>query len=279
MNEPALSIGFSPCPNDTFIFHALVSGRIQTKGFSLSPEILADVETLNEWAIAGRLDVTKLSFHALGHVLDEYELLSTGAALGRGCGPLLVSQPDVTPNTLSQQTIAVPGRYTTAAMLLKMCHPEYQKTTVMRFDEIMPALAVGKIGAGVIIHESRFTYHHYGLQLVTDLGAWWEQTTGHPIPLGGIAARRTLGKAVIRELQSAIRQSLQTAFRNPSLSSTYVKKHAQEIDDQVIGKHIGLYVNDYSLDLGAEGISAVNEFLRRGYTADIFKTDRQIPTK
>lgn len=279
MSVPALSIGFSPCPNDTFIFHALVSGRIPTNSFSLSPEQLADVETLNEWAMAGRLDVTKLSFHALGHVLDEYELLSTGAALGRGCGPLLISRPDVTPDTLAQQTIAVPGRYTTAAMLLKMCHPECCKTTVMRFDHIMPALAAGTIGAGVIIHESRFTYHQYGLHVVTDLGAWWEQTTGHPIPLGGIAARRTLGKTIISELEAAIRQSLQTAFRNPKLSGTYVKTHAQEIDDQVIGKHISLYVNDYSLDLGAAGISAVNEFLRRGQEADIFKTARLIPAE
>lgn len=271
MSAPSLSIGFSPCPNDTFIFHALVTGKIPTKSFSLAPEMLADVETLNEWALAGRLDVTKLSFHALGHVLDEYELLSTGAALGRGCGPLLVSRPDVTLDTLPQQTIAVPGHYTTAAMLLKMCHPECQMTTIMRFDQIMPALAAGTIGAGVIIHESRFTYHRYGLQLVTDLGCWWEKTTGHPIPLGGIAARRTLGNTIIRELESAIRQSLQTALQHPDLSSTYVKTHAQEIDDQVIGKHIDLYVNDYSLDLGTKGKSAINEFLRRGHEAGIFK--------
>lgn len=270
MAAPALSIGFSPCPNDTFIFHALVTGQIPTKSFTLLPEVLADVETLNEWALAGRLDVTKLSFHALGHVLDEYELLASGAALGRGCGPLLVSRPDIPPEALAQQTIAVPGHYTTAAMLLKMCHPECRTITALRFDQIMPALVKGTIGAGVIIHESRFTYQRYGLRLVTDLGAWWEKTTGHPIPLGGIAARRTLGPKIITELETAIRQSLQTALQHPRRSNAYVKTHAQEIDDQVIRDHIGLYVNDFSLDLGSEGRSAINDFLKKGAEAGLF---------
>jgi len=271
MTPRPLSIGFSPCPNDTFIFHALVSGRIPTRGFTLLPEELADVESLNEWALAGRLDVTKLSFHALGHVLDEYELLSTGAALGRGCGPLLVSRPDISPEALAQQTIAVPGHYTTAAMLLKMCHPECRIITAMRFDQIMPALVAGTIGAGVIIHESRFTYHRFGLRLLTDLGAWWEKSTGHPIPLGGIAARRTLGREIISELETAIRQSLQAALHDPAQADAYIKTHAQEIDDQVIRDHIGLYVNDYSLDLGSEGLAAVNGFLEKGRQAGLFK--------
>lgn len=266
-----LSIGFSPCPNDTFIFHALVAGQIPTRSFTLLPEVLADVETLNEWALVGRLDVTKLSFHALGHVLDEYELLPAGAALGRGCGPLLVRRPEVSLASLAAQTIAVPGHYTTAAMLLKMSHPECRRLTVMRFDQIMPALMAGTIGAGVIIHEGRFTYQRYGLSLVTDLGAWWEETSGHPIPLGGIAARRTLGPELIAELSTAIRQSLQAAWRHPAQSATYVKAHAQEIDDQVIRDHIGLYVNDFSLDLGLEGTNAVNAFLKKGQTAGIFK--------
>lgn len=270
MAPPALSLGFSPCPNDTFIFHALVTGQIPTTHFSLLPEVLADVETLNEWALAGRLDVTKLSFHALGLVLDEYELLPSGAALGRGCGPLLVSRPDIAPESLAGQTIAVPGHYTTAAMLLKMSHPECQKVTAMRFDQIMPALAAGTIGAGVIIHESRFTYPRYGLQLITDLGAWWEKTTGHPIPLGGIAARRSLGKEIIAELATAIRQSLQAAFQHPDRASTYVNAHAQEIDAQVLRDHIQLYVNDYSLDLGADGMAAVTEFLGKGREAGLF---------
>jgi 1,4-dihydroxy-6-naphthoate synthase len=270
VTQQSLSIGFSPCPNDTFIFHALVSGQIPTRSFTLLPEVLADVESLNEWALAGRLDVTKLSFHALGHVLDDYQLLSTGAALGRGCGPLLVSRPDIVLEDLAQQTIAVPGHYTTAAMLLKMCHPQCQTITAMRFDQIMPALVQGTIGAGVIIHESRFTYHRYGLRLVTDLGAWWEKTTGHPIPLGGIAARRSLGQEIIAELETAIRRSLQTAFQHPEQADIYIKTHAQEIDKQVIRDHIALYVNEYSLGLGTEGISAVNDFLKKGHEAGLF---------
>jgi len=274
MTPRPLSIGFSPCPNDTFIFHALVSGRIPATSFTLLPEELADVETLNDWALAGRLDVTKLSFHALGHVLDEYELLATGAALGRGCGPLLVSRPDIPPETLAQQTIAVPGHYTTAAMLLTMCHPECRNITVMRFDRIMPALAAGTIGAGVIIHESRFTYQQFGLRLITDLGVWWEKASGHPIPLGGIAARRTLGREIISELETAIRRSLQAAYQDPTQADAYIKAHAQEIDEQVIRDHIGLYVNDYSLDLGAEGLAAVNEFLKRGQQAGLFKAGK-----
>ncbi len=274
MTLPALSIGFSPCPNDTFIFHALVSGAIPTKDFRLLPETLADVETLNQWALAGRLDVTKLSFHALGHVLDEYVLLATGAALGRGCGPLLVSRSgSLTPESLADQTIAIPGHYTTAAMLLKMCYPECQTITVMPFDQIMPALVAGTVGAGVIIHEGRFTYQRHGLRLVTDLGAWWEETTGHPIPLGGIVARRSLGQEIIAALETAIRASLQSAFRHPERSRIYIKAHAQEIDDQVIADHIGLYVNDYSLDLRADGRAAVREFLRRGQAAGLFPGD------
>ena len=272
MPPPALSIGFSPCPNDTFIFHALVSGAIQPEGFSLLPEVLADVETLNQWALAGRLDVTKLSFHALGHVLDEYMLLATGAALGRGCGPLLVSRAEMQPESLAEQTIAVPGHYTTAAMLLTMCYPECRAITVMPFDQIMPALVAGTVGAGVIIHESRFTYQRHGLRLIADLGAWWEKSTGHPIPLGGIAARRSLGHEVIAGLETAIRASLQAAFHSPANSRPYIKAHAQELDDQVISDHIGLYVNHYSLDLGPDGKAAVGEFLLRGEAAGLFPT-------
>ena len=264
MALPALSIGFSPCPNDTFIFHALVSGLIPTPGFTLLSETLADVETLNQWALEGRLDVTKLSFHALGHVLDRYVLLSAGAALGRGCGPLLVSRPELPPEALCRQTIAVPGHYTTAAMLLRMCYPDCRTITTMPFDRIMPALVAGEIGAGVIIHESRFTYQGHGLKMITDLGAWWEMTTGHPIPLGGIAARRTLGREAISALEAAIRASIQSAYRHPDQATPYIRAHAQELDEQVIASHIGLYVNDYSLDLGTDGQAAVRAFLERG---------------
>lgn len=268
--QPPLSIGFSPCPNDTFIFHALVSGLAPMQGFSLLPPVLADVESLNQWALEGKLDITKLSFHALGHVLDEYTLLATGAALGRGCGPLLISRSEIDPAKLAEQTIAVPGNYTTAAMLLRLCYPKCRKIVTMRFDQIMPALAAGDIDAGVIIHESRFTYQQYGLQLITDLGAWWEETTGHPIPLGGIAVRRSLGDTIIAAIETAIRDSLLLAQANPGQAAAYIKQHAQELDDQVTADHIRLYVNDFSLDLGREGLAAVQTFLSRGYNEGLF---------
>lgn len=274
-SQQPLSLGFSPCPNDTFIFHALVSGLIPVDGFSLLPPVLADVESLNQWAIAGILDVTKLSFHALGHVLDEYTLLSTGAALGRGCGPLLISRNEIDPADLAHHSIAIPGNFTTAAMLLRMCYPQCRLITTMRFDQIMPALAAGEIDAGVIIHESRFTYPSYGLRLITDLGSWWEKTTGHPIPLGGIAARRSLGNKVISAVEDAIRDSLRSAFAAPEQASAYIREHAQELDSQVTSSHIGLYVNDFSLDLGQEGMAAIQEFLIRGAEAGLLpKTDR-----
>jgi len=271
MTPPALTLGFSPCPNDTFIFHALVSGRVPTPGFTLLPEVLADVETLNSWAMAGRLDVTKLSFHALGHCLDHYVLLAAGAALGRGCGPLVVARPGLVHQGLRGVTVAIPGHFTTAALLFKMCYPECRSVVAMPFARIMPAVVAGEVGAGVIIHESRFTYRSHGLEPLTDLGAWWERSTGHPIPLGGIVARRTLGAEVIAALEEAIRASLLAARRDPGLAAPYIKAHAQELDDQVIADHIGLYVNDASLDLGPEGQEAVREFLRRGHALGLFK--------
>ncbi len=270
MPTPALSLGFSPCPNDTFIFHALVSGAVPTAGFTFAPEVLADVETLNHWALAGRLDVTKLSFHALGLVLDEYVLLGAGAALGRGCGPLLVSLPGLEPAKLGDQTVAVPGHYTTAALLLRLAYPECQSVVAMPFDQIMPALARGEVGAGVIIHEGRFTYRRHGLQLVRDLGRWWEETTGQPIPLGGIAARRSLGQERLLAVEGAIRASLELARREPDRSRDYIRAQAQELEEEVIAQHIALYVNDFSLDLGAAGREAVAEFMKGGERLGIF---------
>jgi len=271
-----LSLGFSPCPNDTFIFHALVHGQ-QGQACAEFPNFgeaaLADVETLNEWALAGRLDVTKLSFHALGHVLEQYVLLMAGSALGRGCGPLLVSREDFSPAVLSRLTIAIPGGYTTAALLLRMYSPVALTTKVMRFDEIMPAIAAGEVDAGVIIHESRFTFQDHGLLLLQDLGVWWEQETGFPIPLGGIAAKRSLGKENIQAIDRCLRASVSSAFANPEASMPYIRKHAQELDDKVIKDHIGLYVNPFSLDLGEEGVAAVREFLERGRQLGAFSRD------
>lgn len=264
-----LSIGFSPCPNDTYIFCALVHDKIPLPGITFAPPVLDDVETLNSWAMQGRLDVTKLSFHALGHVLDDYIMLAAGAALGRGCGPLLVSRAGFSPD-LGTAKIAVPGTYTTAALLLKLYAPQAADLQVMRFEEIMPAVREGKVDAGVIIHESRFTYRGYGLAALQDLGQWWEELTGLPIPLGCIAIRRDFSAAIIREVEWAIRQSLQWANANPRECMSYIRGHAQEMEENVLQSHIDLYVNDFSLDIGGEGIAAVEELFRRGRAAGIF---------
>ena len=268
-----LTLGFSPCPNDTFIFNALVHGQACGEFLNFGEAILADVETLNEWALAGRLDVTKLSFQALGHLLDQYVLLMAGSALGRGCGPLLVARGKFPPSELPRLTIAIPGTYTTAAMLLRMYSPVALTTRVMRFDEIMPAIVAGEVDAGVIIHESRFTFQEHGLLMLQDLGAWWEQETGFPIPLGGIVAKRSLGKEKIQAIDRCVRASVFSAFASPEAGMPYIRQHAQELDDRVIKEHIGLYVNPFSLDLGEEGVAAVREFLERGRQLGVFPRD------
>ncbi len=264
-----LTIGYSPCPNDTFIFYALMHGKVSLEHISFAPAILDDVETLNLWALEGRLDVTKLSFHALGHVLDSYVMLTAGAALGRGCGPLLVTGRE-RPVNMENWSIAIPGRYTTAAMLLRLYAPRCGNLRIMRFDEIIEAVRRGRVDAGVIIHESRFTYQNYGLECVQDLGAWWEDMTGLPIPLGCIAARRTLGDTVLREIDRAIRASLQWALAHPGQCRNYIRQHARELDDPILQSHIDLYVNDFSLSVGEEGKAAVDEFFRRGRVAGLF---------
>lgn len=266
---PKLSLGFSPCPNDTFIFYALVHGLIPLEHVSLAQPVLDDVETLNKWALKAKLDITKLSFNALGHVLNDYVVLSSGAALGRGCGPLLVTRPGLSLD-FTNATIAIPGIYTTAAMLLRLYEPLAENLQVMRFEEIMPAVASGKVDAGVIIHESRFTYQKLGLKAIQDLGEWWEKRTGLPIPLGCIAAKRNLARDVQIELDQAVKASLEWARKSPEKCMDYIRAHAQEMEDNVLQSHIGLYVNDFSLHIGEEGKSAVEELLRRGREAGIF---------
>jgi 1,4-dihydroxy-6-naphthoate synthase len=230
------------------------------------------VETLNSWAINTRLDVTKLSFHALGYVQDSYTMLNAGAALGRGCGPLLITRSNQKTGPSSWR-IAIPGKYTTAALLLKLFLPHHSETIMMPFDAIMDAVKEGKADAGVIIHESRFTFQNYGLVCTQDLGEWWEKETGLPIPLGCIAARTSLGQQAIEETEEAIASSLGWACAHPEACAAYIKQHAQELDDQVISDHIKLYVNDYSLDLADTGRAAVQELLRRGKNAGIFNAD------
>ncbi|MCI5158172.1 MAG: 1,4-dihydroxy-6-naphthoate synthase [Candidatus Electrothrix sp. AUS1_2] len=265
----ALTIGCSPCPNDTFIFYALMHGKIPLRQIDFAAPLLEDVETLNKRAMNTTLDVTKLSFHALGYVQDSYTMLNAGAALGRGCGPLLVTRPGQKTSPASWR-IAIPGKYTTAALLLKLYLPIHGEIVVMPFDKIMTALQEDWADAGVIIHESRFTYRNYGLTCVQDLGEWWEQETGLPIPLGCIAARTRLGEHVIKEIEEAVAVSLRWAFAHPEACTAYIKKYAQELDDHVISEHIALYVNDFSLDLTDIGRAAVRELLRRGKKAGIF---------
>lgn len=257
-----LSLGFSPCPNDTFVFHALVHGIVGVEGVRFQPR-LEDVETLNRLALDGAVDVTKISYGALPRLLDQYRLLRSGGALGRGCGPLLVSRSPLDRASLRDATIAIPGRMTTANLLLRLFGPEFRPGVERVYSDIMPAVARGEVDAGLIIHESRFTYPRFGLVKVVDLGEWWEGETGAPIPLGGIVARRSLGEPLIRRIEAAIRASVEHAFRHPSASATYVAAHAQEMEPEVMRQHIDLYVNDFSVDVGEEGERAIDELLAR----------------
>jgi 1,4-dihydroxy-6-naphthoate synthase len=266
----AVTLGFSPCPNDTYIFNALVHGNIPLSGVSLASVHLEDVETLNEWALHGRLDISKLSFHAFGHVATRYTLLQAGAALGRGCGPLLITGNGDKPRNMADWKIAIPGTYTTAALLLRLFQPTCRHLMVMRFDRIMQAVIAGTVDAGVIIHESRFTYQDLGLRCIQDLGEWWEHATGLPIPLGCIAIKKTLPDVVREEVDAAIAASIHWADEHPDEGWGYIRAHAQEMDPQVMRSHIDLYVNQYSKGLGQEGLHAVRELLRRGAAAGLF---------
>ncbi|HEY9205167.1 MAG TPA: 1,4-dihydroxy-6-naphthoate synthase [Candidatus Methanoperedens sp.] len=254
-----ISLGYSPCPNDTFIFYALVHRKV--KGEMVFSERLEDVETLNRMAFQKELDVTKASFHAFGHLREDYCLLHSGSALGRGCGPLVVAKNPVRKGELYGKKIAIPGKMTTAYLLLRLFAPDIKNAIEMPFDHIMNAVSLGTVDAGLIIHEGRFTYPDYNLVKLVDLGEWWEKETGLPIPLGGIIAKRDLGADVIREIDRLLKMSIEYAFRNSDLTREYIKKHAQELEDDVIDQHIKLYVNDYSLDIG-NGIAAVEKLLK-----------------
>mgnify|MGYP000176746149 CR=1 FL=1 len=250
-----LRIGFSPCPNDTFIFDALIHGKIDTEGLEFDL-YMEDIEELNKMAIEGVLDVTKLSYHAFMHVLDGYVMLDSGSALGNNCGPLLIKNKGQI-NPQENDLIAIPGYYTTANFLLSYAFPKLIMRREMLFSNIEKALETKQVSAGLIIHENRFTYNDRGFEKVKDLGAYWEQTTGMPIPLGGIATKRSLDLVLQEKLERLIRKSIEFALENPTESLSFVKEHAQEIDAKVMQKHIDLYVNDYSLSLGEKGKSAV----------------------
>ena len=265
-----LSLGFSPCPNDCFMFDAIVNRRIDLEGLAFDVR-MADVEALNKAAFAGNIDVTKLSYHAFAYCAGTYALLHAGSALGRNCGPLLISKRALTTDDVKsgRLRIAIPGRYTTANFLLGLAFPEAQDKTELLFSDIEPAVLEGRVDAGLIIHENRFTYAAKGLRKIIDLGEFWEGTTGAPIPLGGIVIRRSLPEDVIQKVNRVLRRSVEYAFANRQASLPFVRAHAQEMSDEVMYKHIDLYVNDFSVDLGAEGRHAVEVLFERAHAAGI----------
>lgn len=254
-----LTLGFSPCPNDTFIFDALVNGKIDTEGLGFDV-VLEDVETLNQWALEGRLDITKLSFPAFFQSLDYYQLLNAGSALGKGVGPLLISNKEsgIKYEEVRDQLILIPGLNTTANLLLSFAYPDAKNKRPMLFSAIEDLVLSGLADLGVIIHESRFTYQQKGLVKVADLGEIWEQRMNLPIPLGGIAIRKRIEKDIAVKADSLIRKSLEYAFANYPQVTDYVKQHAQTMREEVMRQHIELYVNNFSIDLGPEGKKAIS---------------------
>lgn len=265
-----LRLGFSTCPNDTFMFDALVHGRIDTGGYRFAVQ-LGDIFHLNQLAKAGELDMVKVSYNTYAQVRDRYHLLDAGSALGHNCGPLLISREPISPERLAagDLRVAIPGANTTANLLLGFFAPHLTNKVELIFHEIMPALARGAVDLGVIIHENRFTYQQHGLRLVRDLGEYWERETGLPIPLGAIVARRSLDKAVLADLERLMHASVAHAFAHPEVSRPYVRTHAQEMDPAVMQAHIDLYVNDYSLSLGERGRQAVDKLLATSEAMDL----------
>ncbi len=258
MTRPAreLSFGYSPCPNDTFAFHALTFGLINAP-FKIRP-VLLDIEELNRRAHSGELDITKLSVGAFSSIGARYRLLRSGAALGRGVGPLVVArEPMSLDQAISGGPVAIPGRDTTAWRLLRLAAGKPVDAVEIRYDGILNAVASGRARSGLIIHESRFTYQDHGLHKLLDLGDWWEAQTSLPVPLAGICARADLDDGLVVAAEHAIRASVEYAFRNPGASRDYVRAHSQEMSEEVCARHIALYVNDYSLDIGENGLAAI----------------------
>lgn len=253
-----LSLGFSPCPNDTFIFDALVNHKIDTGGLEFEV-ILEDVETLNQWALQGKLDISKLSFPAFFQSMEDYILLNAGSALGKGVGPLLIrnKKSGIRNEEVSAATIAIPGVNTTANLLLNFAFPDAKKKIPLLFSEIENAVLTGQTDLGVIIHENRFTYQQRGLHKVLDLGEYWEEKMHIPIPLGGIAIKRKIERTIAEKVNALIKKSLEYEFASYPLVTDYVKQHSQEMSGDVMLQHIDLYVNNYSLDLGEEGKKAI----------------------
>ncbi len=251
-----LRLGFSTCPNDTFIFDAMVHGRIDTEGLEFDL-VLADVEELNKAAFEHEIDITKLSYHAYAYVANNYLLLDSGSALGNNNGPLLISKHKIYPDEVNDVRIAIPGKYTTANLLLSIAYPDAKNKKEYLFSDIEEVVLSGEMDAGLIIHENRFTYADRGLKKIMDLGEFWETKTQLPIPLGGIVVNRKLSKEVQQKVNRVLRRSLEFAYENPNAALPFIKQYAQEMDEEVMYKHIKLYVNDFSLDLGDKGKKAI----------------------
>lgn len=275
-----LTVGFSPCPNDTFIFDALIHHKIDTQGLTFQPEY-QDVETLNNKAFKADLDITKLSYHAFAYAIEDYELLDAGSALGFGVGPLLITKDAAVahqlatyagkemPEGFKKLKVGIPGKYTTANFLLGLAFPALQHKVELVFSDIEGALEAGIIDVGLIIHENRFTYQDRGLFKIIDLGDFWEKTTNSPIPLGGIVIKRSLPREIKEKVNKLIHESVEFGFANPKSGLEYIRQHAQEMEEEVMYKHIELYVNQYSSDLGVRGRQAIEAMFAKAQQLDL----------
>lgn len=271
-----LTLGFSTCPNDTFIFDAMVHNRVDTEGLTFET-VMADVEELNRLAFAGEIDITKLSYAAYAQLTSQYVLLDAGSALGRNNGPLLISKTKIFPDEIPDLRIAIPGEHTTANLLLSVAYPNVKEKKEYLFSDIEEVVLSGEMDAGLIIHENRFTYQKRGLKKVIDLGEYWEETTGSPIPLGGIVVNRNLPREVQEKVNRVMKRSVEYAYEQPDASYPFVKLYAQEMEESVMRSHIDLYVNEFTRNLGDEGKQAVRTLYSKAEELDIIpKMERSI---
>lgn len=269
-----LTLGFSTCPNDTYIFDAMVHGRIDTEGIEFEL-IMSDVEELNRQAFSAEIDITKISYHAYAYIADSYALLDSGSALGFKNGPLLISRYKVYPDEINDLKIAIPGKHTTANLLLSIAYPDHKNKKEYLFSDIEEVVLSGEMDAGLIIHENRFTYQQKGLKKVVDLGEFWETKTGLAIPLGGIIVNRKLPIEIQRKVNRIMKRSVEFALENPKVSYPFVKHHAQEMDDSVMQRHIELYVNEFTRELGVEGRKAVETLYREATESAVITKMRE----
>lgn len=271
-----LTLGFSPCPNDTFIFDAMIHGKVDTEGLSFDVR-LGDVEALNRDAFEGKLAITKLSYHTYAYLIDQYILLDAGSALGKNCGPLLIAKKPLDLETLENAIVAIPGKYTTANFLLSLAYPGIVQKKELLFSDIEHAVLDETVTAGLIIHENRFTYMDKGLVKIRDLGEFWEETTQLPIPLGGIAIQRNLDNDLQQKVNRVLTRSVQYARQHPEQTLPYVRQHAQEMEDDVMMQHIHLYVNDFTENLGKKGRQAVKQMFEMAWRKGVVsKNDRKL---